>query len=202
MMAHRVNLLTILRHRGDTSMKSMVAQLTSIEGKASDVRQARTTIISNGGFGMAWDKSSGTSYECLFRISDAPVALRVSSPIFIEEGETVKVVGIQNLHGVFDAVAYCNRSSGASGKSESVWSREDHAMIYSISGAVFVFFVVSFAIWARSQGRQPNPDDALFMSIGVGLFVCLGLVLALYSLRLFMRYRRERHMIEGLLNDA
>ena len=183
-------------------MKSMLARLISIEGIASDVRQARTTVISNGGFGVARDKSSGTSYECLFRISDAPVALRVSSPIFIEDGEKVRVVGRHNGNGVFDAVAYYNRSSGASGKSESVWSREDHAMIYAISGAVFVFLVVSFAVWARSQGRQSNPDNALFISIGGGLFVCLGLVLALYSLRLFVRYRRERHMIERLLNDA
>jgi hypothetical protein len=160
-----------------------IEEFKSIEGIASDVRQAHTTVTVNG-------RIEGNSYECLFRVSGAPVALRVSNPIFIEDGETVRVVGIHNGNGVFDAVAYYNRSSRASGMSASVWSRQDHAMIYAISGALFAFLVVTFAVWANFKG------------IGVVLFGSLGLVLALYSLRLFARYRSERREIERLLREA
>src|SRR5215831_9087196 len=92
---------------------AMIEKFKAIEGVASDVRQARSAIISNSGFIVAW----GASYECLFRLSDTPVALRVSDPIFIENGDTVKVVGRHNWNGVFDAVAYHNRSSRTSGNS-------------------------------------------------------------------------------------
>jgi len=60
----------------------MRAQLTSIEGIASDVRHARITLVSPD---VPW----GASYECLFRVSGRPVALRVDGPIFIEDGETI-----------------------------------------------------------------------------------------------------------------
>src|SRR5262245_51830903 len=84
--------------------------LKAVKGTASDVRQARTTIISNG-----WRDNS---YECLFRLSGEPVALWISSPIYIEDGETVIVIGAFNRNGIFEALAYHNLSTRVSGKSE------------------------------------------------------------------------------------
>src|SRR5262249_32547168 len=72
-----------------------IEKFKAIEGIASDVRHARTAIISHGGFGAAW----GNSYECLFRLSGTPVELRLSGPIFIENGEAVRVVGRHNWNG-------------------------------------------------------------------------------------------------------
>jgi hypothetical protein len=46
------------------------------------------------------------------------VELRVSGPIFIDDGGTVRVVGRHNWNGVFEALAYHNQSSGASGISD------------------------------------------------------------------------------------
>jgi hypothetical protein len=170
-----------------------IEQFKAIEGTASDVRQTRrATIISNGGIGRAWDKSWDASYECLFRLSEAPVTLRVGCPIFIEDGETVRVVGSHNGNGVFDAVAYYNRSSGASGMPEWVWSRQDHYMIQAVEGALLVFFVVFFVVMTGAL-------EALFVNIGVGLFGGIGLVLMLYSLRRFVRSRSEIRAIERLL---
>jgi hypothetical protein len=183
-------------------MKLMLAQLTSIEGIASDVRQARTPTISNGGFGVTWGSSWDTSYECLFRISNAPVALRVSSPIFIEDGETVRVVGRRNSNGVFDAVAYYNRSSGASGRAERTWSQWRHAIFNVVAGGLFVLCVVFFVVFSRSLNKRPDPDDVLFVNIGIGLVAGMGLALALYGLRMFVRYRSEIRTIERLLNHA
>ncbi len=183
-------------------MESILAQLASIEGKASDVRLTRAPIIINSRFGALWGNYWGSSYECVFRLSNVPVALRVSGPVFIKDGEDVRVVGWCNLNGVFDAVAYYNRNSGVSGKSEWVWSRHHRAMFNAVAGLLLVFFVVSFVVLSRVLNIRSAPDDALFVNIGVGLFGGLGLVLMLYGLTLFVRYRREIYMIERLLNGA
>jgi hypothetical protein len=96
---------------------AMIEKFETIEGIASDVRQVRTSI-----------------YECLFRISGAPVALRVNSPIFIEDGERVRVVGQRNSNGVFDAVAYYSQSSGVSGRAKRTWSELEHAIANVVGG--------------------------------------------------------------------
>ena len=88
---------------------------------------------------MAW----GNSYECSFRLSGTPVALRVSGPIFIEDGETVRVVGRDNWNGVFDASAYYNRSSGASGNSDhALAQRLFDKLIATICGLGMMLAVV------------------------------------------------------------
>src|SRR5262245_12071584 len=156
MMEHRVNLLNLLRHQGDTFVKTMLAQLTSIEGIAADVRQSRTTVVS---IGRSWN-SSYTVYECLFRLSGTPVALHVDDPIFIEEGETVTVIGTYNQNGVFGASAYRNRSSGASGNSGFA-SDQQNAILLAGTGVVCVGFVVFLALIMdpRDYGRW---SDLLF----------------------------------------
>jgi len=172
-------------------MKSMVAQLTSIEGKASDVRQARTTIMSSGG---AW----GASYECLFRLSDMPVALRVSGPIFIEEGETVKVFGIQNLHGVFDAVAYCNQSSGVSGHSDQLFASTFWAeMLFLLGVITLVAALVAALIEALFFPEAFSYTKPLFIS-----FVLIGLPLVFIGWKMYLRSRSHLQRIERLFYDA
>jgi hypothetical protein len=180
-------------------MESILGQLASIEGKASDVRVTRAPIVLNGRYGALWDNLWGSSYECVFRLSNAPVALRVSGPVFIKDGETVRVVGWCNLNGVFDAVAYYNRTSGVSGKSEWVWSRHHRAMFNAVAGLLLVFFVVFFVVLSGVLDIRSDPGDAPIVRIGVGLFGGLGLALMLYGLTLFVRYRREIYMIERLL---
>jgi len=167
-------------------MKSIVAQLTSIEGEALDIRQTRTTIMSNGG---AW----GASYECLFRISGMPVALRVSSPIFIEEGETVKVVGIQNLHGVFDAVAYCNHSSGVSGHSGQLFASTFWAEVLFLFGVIMLVAALVAALFFPEDFSYTKP---LFMS-----FALIGLPLVFIGWKMYLRSRSHLQRIERLIYD-
>lgn len=174
-------------------MKSTLAQLTSIEGKASNVRQSHATV--------AWGNSCRNSYECLFRLSDTPVALRVNSPIFIEDGETVRLVGSRNLDGVFDAVAYHNQSSGGSGMAAWTWPEQKQAIFAVVSGGLLVFFVVFFAVFSRTQNMRVDTDTVLYAYIGIGLPGGMGLVLVLWGVRTFVRYRNEIRTIEKLLND-
>src|SRR5262249_19584180 len=125
----------------------MIEKYETIEGKASDVRQVRTSI-----------------YECLFHISGAPVALRVNSPIFIKDGETVRVVGRRNSNGVFDAVAYYSQSSGTSGMAKRTWSEWDHTIFCVMGGGLLMLFVALIAVFSESLNKRPDPDKALFMN--------------------------------------
>lgn len=175
-------------------MRVMPAQLksieglTSIEGIAKDVRQARTRIFS---YGRAWD----ASYECLFRLSGTPVALRVSGPVFIDDGETVRVVGNHNLHGVFDAVAYHNRSSGVSGNS-------DYAYFRKHIGIATAFFGGAVALGPALIKRLITLNG---LPIQVGplplVSLLIGLSIVLVGLLIFVRSRGIIRTIEGLLND-
>lgn len=166
---------------------TQIEKFEAIEGKASDVRQSRTTIISSGGV-------CDHTYECLFRLSDTPVALRVSSPIFIEDGETVKVVGMHNWYGVFDALAYHNFSTGASGNSDRALAQTLYDQLVAIicilgmTLAIVGLFTSSFFIHKVA--------DLLFV-------VCafFGLLLAI-GLAIFLRYRSEVHTIARLLDDS
>jgi hypothetical protein len=182
---------------------AMIEKFKAIEGTASDVRQAaRSSINVNVGFGMTWGTSWDTSYECLFRISGAPVALRVSSPIFIEDGETVRVVGQRNSNGVFDAVAYYNQSSGASGSAKRTWSQWQHAIFCVMGGGLLALLVTLVAVFSGSLNKRPDPDDVLFINIAMGFVGAMGLALTLYGLTMFLRYRGEIRMIARMLNDA
>jgi hypothetical protein len=177
-------------------MKSLSTQLTSIEGMASDVRQARATIVSNGGFGAAWDNSLNNSYECLFRLSDAPVALRVGSPIFIDEGQTVRVDGRHNGNGVFEALAYHNRSSGVSGIADGVLFQSFFdKWIFVLAGfCVAVPFTLIFVSrFVRDDHWVANP-----IITACAFFV---LPFMLVSWAMYERYRNEVRAIERLLND-
>jgi len=170
-------------------MKSMLAQLTRIEGIASDVRQSRITVLSS-------DAPWTNTYECLFRISGKPVDLRVDGPIFIEDGETVTVIGVRNQNGVFEASAYYNRSSGVSGRSGLGWSRWRGMMIAAV-GVIYVFFFV-VAHLATSSGSSPDVvENLLFL-----LNVALGGLIIVWGLLMFMQRQIRNRTIERLLNDA
>lgn len=164
---------------------AMIEKFETIEGKASDVRQVRTSI-----------------YECLFRISGAPVALRVNSPIFIEDGERVRVVGRRNSNGVFDAVAYYSQSSGISGMAKRTWSEWEHAIFSVMGGGLLALFVALVAVFSESLNKRPDPDKALFINIAMGFASAVGLALMLYGLTMFLRYRGEIRTIARLLNNA
>jgi hypothetical protein len=159
---------------------AQIEKFEAIEGKASGVRQARAT----------W----GNSYECLLQVSGTPVALRVNSPVFIEDGETVKVVGRHNLNGVFDALAYYNRTSGASGNSEQALAQTLYdKLMYTICGVGMALAVVGLITSSLFIHRV---TDLLFV-----VFAFFGLLLAI-GLRMFVRYRSEIRTIASLLNDS
>ena len=171
-----------------------IENFKAIEGIASDVRQARSAIISNSGFIVAW----GNSYECSFRLSDTPVALRVSGPIFIEPGETVRVVGRQNWNGVFEAVAYYNRSSGASGNSDQALAqRLFDKWIATICGLGLMLAVVGPITSSLFIRGGHLVADLLFV-----VFALFGLPIVLVGWRMFVRYRSETRTIASLLNDS
>jgi len=159
---------------------AQIEKFEAIEGKASGVRQARAT----------W----GSSYECLFQVSGTPVALRVNSPVFIEDGETVKVVGRRNLNGVFDALAYYNRSSGASGNSDKALAQTLYdKLMATICGLGIALAVVGLFI---SSLFIHGISDLLFVVCAFsGLLLIVGLTM-------FIRYRNEIRTIAKLLNDA
>ncbi len=157
--------------------------LKAIEGIASDVRQARATIISSGGFGA----DQGGSYECLFRLSGTPIALRVDSAIFIEAGETVRVVGAFNRNGVFEASAYCNRSSGVSGMSKLAW-RQTLALALVAIVLLGLFFFMELLV---------GDLGPLFRVVQV----IIVLAFALVGWIIFVQWSEIR-IVEKLLNDA
>ena len=142
---------------------------------------------------MAW----GDSYECSFRLSDTPVALRVSGPIFIEPGETVRVVGRQNWNGVFEAVAYYNQSSGASGNSDQALAqRLFDKWIATICGLGLMLAIVgpiTSSLFIR--GGHLVADLLFVVCAFFGLLMVIGL-------RMFVRHRSETRTIASLLNDS
>jgi len=169
-----------------------IEELKGIEGIASDVRQARiTTVVSDGR-----TLSSSSSYECLFRLSGKPVALRVDGPIFIEDGEPITVIGMNNQDGVFGAFAYRNRSSGASSKSGFA-SDQQQAILLVVLGGVFVGFVAFMALIM-------NPRDYGLWSVQLFAFctVLTGLGIMLWGVIRFMQYRNMARAIERLLNKV
>jgi hypothetical protein len=150
--------------------------------------------ISNSRFIVAW----GNSYECSFRLSGTPVALRVSGPIFIEDGETVRVVGRDNWNGVFDASAYYNRSSGASGNSDQALAqRLFDKWIATICGLGMMLAVVGPITSSLFIRGGHLVADLLFVVFGF-----FGLPIILVGWRMFVRYRSETRTIASLLNDC
>jgi hypothetical protein len=167
----------------------VLAQLKSIEGIASDVRQTRATIISING---AWGNSH--LYECFFRLSGAPVALRVTDPIFIEDGETVRVVGIHNGNGVFDAVAYHNRTSGASGNYGHGTIEKFFALGIAVVGGIMAFLIVPFTnLFFRVDIHFGDPLSLMIAFTGLLLLIWGGIR--------FLQRRSEIRTIKILLND-
>ncbi len=160
-----------------------IEQFKAIEGTASDVPQARTTISYDGHL-----------YECLlFRLSGTPVALRVNGPIFIKNGETVRIVGRHNRNGVFEAVAYYNKSSRVSGNSDRLLVQRLSAIGIAIIGGIMLFFAAPFmSLVVRGALLFTDP---LFV-----IFALLGLPLVLLGYVMFVRSRSEIRKIERLLN--
>src|SRR5262245_58399559 len=160
------------------------AQLTSVEGKASDVRQIRATIISSD---RAWGNSH--LYECFFRLSGTPVALRVSDPIFIDDGETVRVVGIHNENRVFDAVAYHNRTSGVSGYYGQGTVEKFSALGMAVFGGIMVFLIVPFmSLFSHVNIRFGDPLSLVLAFTGLPLLILGGIK--------FLQRRREIRMVK------
>ena len=157
---------------------AQIEKLEAIGGKASDIRQTRTT----------W----GNSYECLFHLSGMPVALRVNSPIFIEDGESVKVVGKHNWNGVFDGLAYYNRSSGASGNSDQALAQTLHDKLMATICVLGIALAVIGGI-TSSLFIHGITDLLLVVCVFFGLLLVIGLMM-------FVRYRSEIRTIAKLLN--
>src|SRR5262245_35771428 len=107
-----------------------------IEGTASDTRL--TKDIKFSAYQQYLDSTD--VYECLFRLSGKPVLLRLNDPIFIKDGETIRVIGEYNGDGVFEAVAYYNRSAGVTGKEEKY---QDNILVGILVGIVITFLYVS-----------------------------------------------------------
>lgn len=162
-----------------------IGSLKAVEGIASDVRQVHKTIISSA-------KLKETSYECLFRLSSVPVALRVNSPIFIGDGETVRVVGRYNRNGVFEALAYQNLSSGVSGhKLENVSSKK----VIAIGGTIIGGIAILLGWGLLKSGDSTERVIGLVTGL-VGLFLAYACWIDI------SRSRSEVHAIDSLLNDA
>jgi hypothetical protein len=124
----------------------------------------------------------------LFRLSGEPVALRISSPIFVGDGETVIVIGAFNRNGIFEASAYHNLSTGVSGKSERHRAKTNEAVVAVLSGIV----LIGFALFAPNFLRVPVPVA----------FPLLGLAIALVGLIMFVRSWSMDRTINGLLEEA
>jgi hypothetical protein len=165
----------------------MLAQLTSIEGMASDVRQARITVVSRD---VPWRDS----YECLLRISDRPVVLRVDGPIFIKDAETIVVIGTYNRDGVFEASAYYNRSSGVSGRSGRGLDKWRGIMLAGVGVGLASFYV----LMRHLSGPDNDLVGPLLFSFN---FILLGVVVV-WGLVMFVQGRIRNRTIERLLNDA
>src|SRR5262245_7409047 len=143
------------------SRLARIGLFEAIEGTVSDVRLARATIISNGGPRVI-------SYECLFRISGTPVALRVTDPVFIEDGESVRVVGRHNEKGVFDAVAYHNRASKVSGNYGAGTVEKLVALGIAITGGIMAFLAAPFtSLIFHGNLFFAHPLSLVFALVGV-----------------------------------
>jgi hypothetical protein len=127
----------------------------------------------------------------------APVQLRVSGPVFIDNGETVRVVGIHNGQGVFEALAYHNRSSGVSGNSYPALAKR----LFAIGFAVICGLGLMVSLAAPFMSRFIR-DDNIFADALFAVCALYGLPLLLVCWVMFVRYRSETRTIEKLLNDA
>jgi len=171
-----------------------IEEFKAIQGKASAIRQSRT-IVSLDFWAWAY------SYECLFDLSGRSVQLLVSSPIFIREGETVRVVGIHNCNGVFTAVAYRNHSSGVSGNSDCLFIPKLWAE--GLAGFGGLLIVAPFLIGLFIHYLNPGPfiDHIDFAPLFIS-FVVVGLLLVLFGSVLFVRFSSNVRALERLLDGA
>jgi hypothetical protein len=98
-----------------------IKEFKAIEGTASDVPQVRLY-----------------NRYLLFRLSGVPVELQVSGPIIIDNGDTVRIVGRHNWNGVFEAMAYYNRSSGVCGNLDDLVAQKLLGVVIAIIGRVAI----------------------------------------------------------------
>jgi hypothetical protein len=134
----------------------------------------------------------------LFRLSGTPVYLQLDDPIFIENGETVRVVGRQNENGVFEALAYNNRSSGVSGNAGGALFRRLFVILIVVIGVL----VIATAPFAATLMSRFVRDDHMVADSVAAFCAIYGAPLALVGWLMNRRYRGEIRRIERLLNDA
>jgi hypothetical protein len=153
-----------------------IEEFKAIEGTASDVPQVRLY-----------------SRYLLFRLSGAPVELRVSGPIIIDNGDTVRIVGRHNWNGVFEAMAYYNRSSRVCGNLDLLVAQKLLGVVIAIIGGILVLFaapVMSLIVH----------EALLFTDPVFETLVLLGLLIALVGYVIFVRSQSKIRAIERLLN--
>jgi len=139
-----------------------------IEGTASDTRLTKTNQLAT----YQYNFYPTAIYECLFRLSGKPVLLRLNDPIFIKDGESIRVIGEYNGDGVFEAVAYCNRSAGVTGKKEIFQLTLYFAITITILYAIIMFLLIALTEVFGETPSQLNSEDYFFsvliMLIGLG----------------------------------
>jgi hypothetical protein len=157
---------------------TQIEQFESIEGIASDVRQIR---IQNSLY-------ENQTYECLLRLSGQPVQIRVNSSIFIEDGESIRVIGAFDGDGVFIAIVYHNLTAGVFGKSTSPDDLKQATARAKFAGAFFIliggilYLFTHFILW---------------------LLPCiLGLAFILVGWLFFVRAGKRIQAIEKLLYEG
>jgi len=141
-----------------------------IEGTASDTRLTKTNQFSAYKY-YQYYLDSTVIYECLFRLSGKPVLLRLNDPIFIKDGETIRVIGEYNGDGVFEAVAYYNRSAGVTGKEKKYQLSITFAILITILYALLMLFLMRLFEILGSESK-----DYFFMLLImlIGLLPILG----------------------------
>lgn len=126
-----------------------------INGKASKVRN---TVQINGGGGNS--NQVTTTHISLFQLDGRQVKLKSNEPPLIDEDDSVSVSGnISN--GVFNAYAYKNSDTGASGDSG--------VLVMFIIGIAFPIAGI-YALFAFS-----NPFFGLFPKVIGMMFVLIGM---------------------------
>lgn len=154
-----------------------IKEFKAIQGTASDVPQVRLY-----------------NRYLLFRLSGAPVELRVSGPIIIDNGDAVRIVGRHNWNGVFEAMAYNNRSSGVCGNSDELLVQKLTGVGIAIIGGMLVFFAAPFMSLIVHEAL-------LFTDPVFQMFALFGLLIALVGYVMFVRSRTKIRALERLMND-
>jgi|SRR5215510_947640 len=138
-----------------------------IEGTASDTRLTKTNQFSAYLY-YQYYLGPTVIYECLFRLSGKPVLLRLNDPIFIKDGETIRVIGEYNGDGVFEAVAYYNRSAGVTGKEEKYRLSMPFVIAITFLFTISMFLLMALIAEFGEMSAQRAFFFVLIMLTGLG----------------------------------